>query len=143
MDGVAAFVPVEVRGDLGDIDGLVIGQKAVHHALRIDAVVGGERDLHPVAGGEDHGLGHTVARLEIGQRLGQRVFPESETLANLDGRGFVAHSGDQQLHCFKSIAPSRAWAAQVSAERQTTVTVMIAAFRPRHPAVVCRKMRAR
>ncbi len=39
--------------------------------------------------------------------------------------------------------PSRACAAQVRAEKPSTVTVMMAALRPRHPAVVRRNTSAR
>ena len=91
------------------------------------------RDLDAVAGGEDHGLGDAFARLQVGQRRGQRLLAEGEALAHLDGRGLVAHACDQQLHCLSRRLPSRACAAQVTAEKPTTVTVMMAALRPRHP----------
>ncbi len=73
----------------------------------------------------------------FGQRGRQRLFAEGQAFAHLDGCGLVTHAGDQQLH-FSNMLPSRACAAQVSAEKPSTVTVMMAALRPRHPAVVRR-----
>ena len=101
MDGVAAFVPVEVRLDGVGTDGLVIGQEGIDDGLRVGAVVGGDRDLHAVAGGEDHGFADALARFQVGQRRRQGVFAEGQAFAHLDGCGLVAHAGDQQLHGLK------------------------------------------
>ena len=54
---------------------------------------------------------------QIGQRRRQRFLAEGQALAHLDGRCFVTHACDQQLHCFRSSFPSRACATQVSAEK--------------------------
>ena len=72
---------------------------------------------------------------------GKRLLPERQAFAHLDGCGLVADAGDQQLHGFNR-NPSRAWATQVMAEKPSTVTVMMAAFLPRHPAVVRRNTSA-
>ena len=79
----------------------------------------------------------------IGQRGGERFLAERQTFAHLHGRRLVAHAGDEQLHGFSSNAPSRACAAQVMAEKPTSATVIMAAFRPRHPAATRRQTRAR
>ena len=94
-------------------DGLVIGEEGVDDGLRVGCVVGGDGDFHAVAGGEDHGFGDALARLQIGQRGGQRLLAEGQALAHLDGCGLVTHAGDQQLHGLNSRLPSRACAAQV------------------------------
>ena len=143
VDGVAAFVPVEVRPDGGGADGFVVGQEAVDDGLRVRRVLGGQGDFDAVAGGEDHGFADALARFQVGQRGGQRLLAEGQAFAHLDGRCLVAHACDQQLHCFSRRLPSRACAAQVTAEKPTTVSVMMAALRPRQPAVIRRQTMAR
>ncbi len=106
MDGVAALVAVEMRPDGMRADGLVIGEEGIDDGLRVGAVLGGDGDLHAVAGGEDQGFGDALARLQIGQRGGQRFLAEGQAFAHLDGRGLVAHAGDQQLHGFSSRRPA-------------------------------------
>ena len=61
-----ALVAVEMRLDGAGETQRVLGQKGVHDGLRVGAVLGGDGDLHAVAGGEDQRLGHAVARLEVG-----------------------------------------------------------------------------
>ena len=143
MDGVAALMAVEMRPDGMRADGLVIGEEGIDDGARVGAVLGGDGDLDAVAGGEDQGFGDALARFQIGQRGGERFLAEGETFAHLYGRRLVAHAGDQELHCFSSKAPSRACAAQVRAEKPTSATVMMAAFRPRHPAATRRHTSAR
>ena len=120
--GVAAFVPVEVRPDGGGGDGLVVGQEAVDDGPRVRRVLRGEGDFDTVAGGEDDGFGDAVARSQIGQGGGQRLLAEGQALPHLDRRCLVAHSCGQQLHCLNNI---------------------MAALRPRHPAVTRRHTMAR
>ena len=98
----------------GGADGFVIGQEAVDDGLRVRRVLGGEGDFDAVAGGEDDGFGDAGARFQVGQRGGQRLFAEGQAFAHLDGRCLVAHSCDQQLHCFSRRLPRRACAAQVT-----------------------------
>ena len=124
-------------------DGLVIGEKRIDDGLRVGRIVGGDGDLDAVAGGEDDGFGDALAGFQIGQRGGQCVLGESQAFAHLDGRGLVADACDQQFHGFSSRLPKRACATQVIAENPTTVTVMMAALRPRHPAVMRRNTMAR
>ena len=143
MDGVAALVAVEVRPDGMRADGLVIGEEGIDDGPRVGAVLGGDGDLDAVAGGEDQGFGDALAPLQIGQRGGERFFAERQPFAHLDGRRLVAHAGDEELHGFSSKAPSRACAAQVRAEKPTSATVMMAAFRPRHPAATRRNTSTR
>ena len=84
-----------------------------------------------------------LARFQIGQSGGQSLLAEGQTFAHLDGCCLVAHTCDQQLHCFSRRFPRRACAAHVTAEKPTTVKVMMAALRPRHPAVTRRQTMAR
>jgi len=142
MDGVAAFVPVEMRADALRADALLIGEEGIDDGLRVGPVVGGEGDFDAIAGGEDDGFSDSLAGLQIGQSGRQCFRPEGQALAHLNGRRFVTHAGDVQLHDLNKRSPRRAWAAQVSAAKPTTVIVMIAALRPRHPATVRRKTRA-
>ncbi len=144
MDRVAAFVAIEVRPDAGRADRFVIAPGSCRRWLaRIHRVLGGQGDFHAIAGGENHGFGDALARLQIGQRRGQRFLAEGQAFAHLDRRRLVAHACDQQLHGFSNRLPSRACAAQVSAENPTTVMVMMAALRPRQPAVTRRHTSAR
>ena len=80
-------------------------RKAIDDGLRVGGVVGGDRDLDAVAGGEDHGFGDALARPEVGQRGGQRLLAEGQALPHFDGRRLVAHACDQQLHCLKQEIP--------------------------------------
>jgi len=140
--GVAAFVPVKVRPDAGRAHGFMVREEGVHDGLRVGGVLGGQGDFHAVAGGEDDGFADAHARFQIGQGGGQSLLAECQAFPHLDGRRLVAHSCDQQFH-FSRRLPSRAWAAHVTAENPTTVSVMIAALRPRHPAVTRRHTMAR
>ena len=126
-----------------EADGLVIGEETIDDGSRVDLVLGGEGDLDAIAGGEDDGFADAQARFQVGQRGGQGVLAEGQAFPHFDGRRFVAHSCDQQLHCFSRRLPRRACAAHVNTENPTTVRVMIAALRPRHPAVTRRHTMAR
>ena len=121
----------------------MIGQEAIDDGLRVGRVLGGEGDLDAIAGGENDGFADAQARFQVGQRGGQRVLAEGQAFAHFDGRRLVAHSCDQQLHCFSRRLPRRACAAQVSAGKPDHGEVMIAALRPRHPAVTRRNTMAR
>ena len=142
VNGFLAFAAIEVRFQFHGVHAFALGEKSVDDGLGVGAIVGGDYDLHAIAGGENHGFGDACVRPQIGQRGGQGLFTERKPLTHRNGRRLVAHAGDQQLHCFKKMAPRRACAAQVNAEKPSTVTVMMAALRPRHPAVVRRKTRA-
>ena len=141
--GVAAFVAVEVGADGGGGDGFVVGEEGIDDAAGVGGIFGGEGDFDAIAGGEDDGFVDAVAGTQVGERGGERVLAEGETLAHLDGCCLVTHACNQQLHCLRRRFPRRACAAQVRAEKPTTVRVMMAALRPRHPAVTRRQTMAR
>src|SRR5437868_2986381 len=109
------------------VDSLLDGQKRVDDGLGVRLVVGGQRDLHTIARRENHGLADTGARFQILQRGRQSILAKSPALAHFHRRGLVAYPCQQQLHWFRSSAPSREWAAHVMAEKPSTVTVMMAA----------------
>ena len=136
------LVPVKMGVDGAGWNGFVIGQEGIDDGLRVRMVVGGQGDFDAVASGKDDGFGDALARFQVGQCGRQCFRPEGQALAHLNGCCFVTHAGDVQLHDLNKRLPSRAWAAQVIAAKPTTVTIMMAAFRPRHPATVRRKTRA-
>src|SRR6185437_10439981 len=121
--------------------GPAIGEETIDDGARIAGIIGGYRDLHAIACGENHGFGYALAGSQVGQSGRKRIFPERESLPHLNGCGFVTHAGDQELHCF-NMAPRCACAGQTSAESPSTASVIMAALRPRHPAVVRRNTSA-
>ncbi len=138
MNRFAPFVAVKVRLNALGVDSLLLCQERIHNRLRIRTVIGGHGDLHPVAGGKNHRFADAFAGLQILQRGRQRLFAKGKAFSHRNGCRLVTHAGDQQLH-FINMLPSRACAAQVSAEKPSTATVMMAALRPRHPALVRKK----
>ena len=64
----------------------------------------GERNLDAIAGGKDHGL-RSAQVLQFVQRVGKRVFGDGQFLAQVDGRGLMAESCEQQLHWIEAAAP--------------------------------------
>ena len=143
MDGLAALAIVEMPRHRRGARGFPVAQKRADDFPRVIAVGRRYGDLHAVAGGKDQRFLHAVARLKVRQRLRQRFLAEGEPLPHFHGRRLVAHAGNQELHGLNRMAPSRACAAQVKAEKPTTTTVSTAAFRPRHPAVTRRNTSAR
>ncbi len=142
MDGIAAIVAVEV-GRNGRESHVRVGARneGVNDGLRVRLVVGGEGDFHAVAGGEDEGFDNARAGFEIEKSGGQRFGAEGEPLPHLNGRGLVTQSRQVQLHGFSRRAPRPVCAAQVIMEKPNTVTVMMAALRPRQPAEMRRQTR--
>src|SRR5689334_9305094 len=128
-----------MRLDEGSADRFVVCEEAIDYGPRVRGVFRGDRDLDAVAGGEDHRFGHAVARLQIVQSRAEGLFAECQALPDLDRRRLVADAGDQELHWRTSNPPRRACATHVRAENPSTATVISAALRPRHPAVVRRK----
>jgi hypothetical protein len=143
VDGVLAFVPVKVRLDRGGRHHARFPQKFVHQRLRVHRIVGGDGDLDAVAGGQDASFRDARARFQRVQGFGQGRLREGQTFPHLDGRGLMADACDQQFHGFSSQLPSRACATQVTADSPTTTITMMAALRPRHPAVTRRNTMAR
>src|SRR5581483_10603359 len=143
MDGLAPLVAVQVRTNVGRADRLLICQKRIHRGQWIRVVFGGDGDFHPVARRQDNGFGDARPRPQVLQRCRQRGFRKGQRLPHFDRRSLVADSCQKQFHCRSSIIPRREWATQVTAEKPSTATVMMAAFRPRQPAVVLRNTSTR
>ena len=120
----------------------MLGQEGIDDGLRVGPVVGSDRDFHAIAGGENDGFRDSLASFQIRQRGRQRLRPEGQAFAHLNGCCFVTHACDVQLHDLNKRLPRRAWAAQVMRGKPHTVTVIMAALRPRHPATVRKKTRA-
>ena len=102
---------------------------------------GRERNLHSIAGGKDDGFGRPEI-LQLMQRLGKCVFRDSQFFAQVDRRGLMADSGEQQLHWTRRLSSPRC-AIQVTAEQQSAMMARIAALRPRQPALTRKKISAR
>src|SRR5579863_6220790 len=89
-------------------------------------VRGRESDLDAIAGGENYGFRRPQV-LKLMERLRKRVFGDSQFLAQVDRRGLVADSCEQQLHWTRR--PSRRKCAiQVAAEQQRAMIARIAAL---------------
>ncbi len=142
VNGVLPFVPVKVRADRGHRDHPRFVQEFIDQRARVDGVFGGDGDFDPVAGGQNARLRNSGSRLQGLQSAGQGRFRKSQTFPDFDGGGLVADACNQQLHGFNSV-PNRACATQVMADRPTTTITMIAALRPRHPAVTRRTTMAK
>ena len=143
VDGVLSLVPVKVRLDRAGRHHPRFPQEFVHQRLRVHRIFRRDGNLHAVACGQDAGFRDARARLQGLQGFRQRRLGKSQAFPHLDGRGLVADPCDQQFHGFSSQLPSRACATQVTADSPTTTITMMAAFRPRHPAVMRRNTMAR
>ena len=96
-------------------------------------------DLHAIAGGQDHAFEQPRTLLQVSQRFGKQAFLEGQPLAHLHRRGAMIQSCDEQLHLSRA-GRSPTCAAHVSAAQPSTASAMTAAFRPRQPAEVRRKI---
>jgi len=72
-------------------------QKVLDNQPRLLMIRGRKRDLDSIAGGEDDSFRRPQV-LQLMQRFGKRVFRNSQLLPQVDRRGLVADSGEQQLH---------------------------------------------
>ena len=107
--------------------------------FRIRPLIGCHRDLHAIARGQNHPFQEARATTQIRERSRQAPLIESKPLTHLDRRGLVVQTCDDELHRRRSgLNPT--CAAQVSAEKATTLSAMTAALRPRQPAVIRRKI---
>src|SRR5215469_3018485 len=131
---------VQVRDKTRRIDRFVVSEKGIYRHLRIPAICRGNRNLHAIARGENDGFADALARFQILQSGRQIIRAKGQAFPHVDRRSLMAHACQQQFHRPSSIAPKRAWAAQVMMEKPTTATVMMAALRPRQPAVVRRNI---
>ena len=143
MDGVLAFVPVKIRLDRIRRDQARLLQKLVHQRLRVGRIVGGDGDLHAVAGGEDACFGDAL-----------RGTCSSCRASGKAGSGKARHSriSTGAVLWLTPVTSSFMASAQMSQPRvrrpgdgrqPTTTITMMAALRPRHPAVTRRKTMAR
>ena len=62
------------------------------------AVLRAGEDLHPVAGGDDHGLLDAVHGGELGESLGQTRLGDGEALPHLNRRRFVIDTQYGKIH---------------------------------------------
>src|ERR1039457_6090209 len=94
VERITASDLIEIRPDAVRAHGLRLRQERIHDGLGVRLVVGGHRDLHTVASGEDHSFRDALPGLQVRQSRRQRFFPEREAFAHFDGCGFVTRSAE-------------------------------------------------
>ena len=107
MDGVAALVPVEVRGDGWrrrspcDRPGRRPRWPAGRTASSVVTVISTRLQVERITASA------TPSRdFRSASAAGSVSSPEGQALAHLDGCGFVAHAGDEQLHGLSNRCPA-------------------------------------
>ena len=94
-DRVLIQMGVDVRGQHRWIESELAMQEACDVGLRR---FDGGKNLHAVAGGEDHAFGYSRLGRECAQGLGQLVARDRDALAELDWRCFVIDSDEGERH---------------------------------------------
>src|SRR5581483_4886415 len=96
----------------------------------------GGKNLHAVAGGENHAFGDAGLGGESAEGLWQLVARDRDALAELDWRRFVIDSDEGERHGAPNLWT---WltrlAAQTASIKASTAPERYAALRPRSPAV--------
>jgi hypothetical protein len=92
---LVVLIAVEVRFQHRSVQAEALGEEA--RQFRLQAVVG-HQQLHAVAGGKDHGLGHARLGQQRQRGLRQLRRPDRQPLAQLDGRRSVVEACDQKSH---------------------------------------------
>ena len=95
LDGLQALVLEDVGLVLAAAEAEVLAHEALQIAM---AVLGAGEDLHPVAGGDDHGLLDAFHGGELGESLGQARLGNGKALPHLDRRRFVIHTQYRKIH---------------------------------------------
>src|ERR1035438_3270543 len=116
-------------------------EKMVDNKRGLGMVRRRESDLDSIAGGEDYGFRRPQI-LQLVEGFGKRAFRNSQFLAQVDRRGLMADSREQQFHWTRWLS-RRKCAIHVTAEQQRATIARIAALRPRQPALTRKKMSVR
>ena len=85
--------------DVGLVLAAAEAEVFAHEALQIAmAVLRAGEDLHPVAGGDDHGLLNAFHGGELGESLGQTRLGNGKALPHLNRRRFVIDTQYRKIH---------------------------------------------
>jgi hypothetical protein len=97
-DGVAVRELVEVRGECRAVDAVKVGDELDELGARLIDLIGRRVELGSIAGGQHDRFAAREPRTQLAKRHVETAGVEVEPLAQLDRRGLVADSDQQQVH---------------------------------------------
>jgi hypothetical protein len=91
-------VHVQVPGQLGGRDPGHLGEHVADVAETAVEAADRRVDLHPVAGGQHHGLADVRLADQLGEEPGHRLLGDGEAFQGADVRGAVGRTDAEQVH---------------------------------------------
>ncbi len=85
--------------DVGFVFAAAETEVFAHEALQVAGILlGAGKDLHPVAGGDDHRLLHALHGSQLAQGIGQARLRNRKTLPHVHWRGLVVDPQYEEIH---------------------------------------------